>query len=248
MHSAASPSTLIERFADWIAWTCRRVVQRQVRLPLPPGGGGLGREACPERAGLAISRLQKIKLRFTELVARYRAGRLRPRRVLGPRGPLAARRAARPLPDPDVPVLTRRFGWLNEVAPGAGGEEVAKIVTTMLEDPEAKEMIAVAPDVVRRVVSPLYWALGGHLPEHMRPATKPGAKPRRLPMTRSLKEAMRAGRRIHAAYLRAKQAEEALGAPPKAPPPPYGFATEADTYINPVQYSNEPAHTFIRRR
>jgi hypothetical protein len=198
-------------------------------------------------AGLAIARLQKIRQRFAELVATYRAGRLRPRRVLGPRGPLVRPRAQRALPDPKAPVLTLRFGWLGEVAPGSAGEEVAKIVTTMLDDPEAKDMIAIAPDVVRRVVSPLYWALGGHLPEHLRPAPKPGAKARRVPMTRAVKASMRAGRRMHAAYLRAKAAEEASGGPPKVPPLPYGFAKEWDTYVAPASWGRAYVHIHRRR-
>jgi hypothetical protein len=115
----------------------------------------------------------------------------------------------------------------------------------MLEEPEAQQMIATALDAVRRAVSPLYWALGGHLPEQLRPPPRPGAKPRRLPMTRSLKASMRAGQRMHAAYLRNKTAEDAAGGSSKVPPLPYGFAKEADTYVAPVSWGR--AYVHLRR-
>jgi hypothetical protein len=246
MTPVPPPPSLIERFAAWIAGACRGVMERQLRLPAPPNSWRVGEPVQPEVAGLAVRRLQGIRERFEALVARFRAGMLRPRRVLGPRGPLTQPRAPRAVPDPALPVLRLRFGWLGEVAPGTAGEEIANSVTRMLDDPEMDEMIAVAPDAVRPVVGPLYWALGGHLPERLRPAPKAGAKPRRLPMTRATKASLRAGRRMHAAYLRAKQAEEASGGPPKVPPLPYGFATEADTYVAPVSWGR--AYVHIRRR
>ncbi len=246
MTPAPAPPSLIERFGAWIAATCRAVTERQLRGPAPPNSWRVGEPVQPEVTRLAIVRLQKIRLNFEALVARFRVGLLHPRRVLGPRGPLAQPRVPRPPLDPDAPALPLRFGWLGEVAPGTAGEEAANIVTKMLDDPEAKEMIALAPERVRRAVSPLYWALGGHLPEHLRPAPKPGAKHRRLPMTRATKASQRVGKRMHAAYLRAKRAEDAAGGPAKPPPLPYGFAKEGDTYAAPASWGR--AYVHIRRR
>lgn len=246
MTPAPSPPSLIERFAAWIAWTCRAVVERQLRGPAPPNSWRVGEPVHPGLAQRAVTRLQRIRLNFEMLVARFHAGRLGPRRVLGPRGPLAQPRAPRPLRDPDVPVLPLRFGWLGEVAPGTAGEEIANAVTKLLDGAEMAAMTAVAPDAVRRVVGPLYWALGGHLPEHLRPAPKPGARPRRLPMTQATKASVRAGRRMQAEYRRFKKMEAAAGGPPKVPPLPYGFAKEADTYTAPESWGR--AYVHIKRR
>jgi hypothetical protein len=247
MTSAAPPSSLIERFAAWVTWTCRAVLERQARHAAPPNSWLQGEPVRPGLAELAVARLRRMRMNFETLVARYREGRLRAREATGPRGPLSQPRAPRALPDPALPALPLRFGWLGEVAPGTAGEEIANSVTRLLDDPEMNEMILVAPDAVRRVVSPLYWALGGHLPEILRPAPRPGAKPRRLPMTQATKASVRAGRRVQAEYLRFKKAEAAAGGPPKNPPLPYGFAKEADTYNAPESWGRAYVHMHRRR-
>ena len=115
----------------------------------------------------ADARVRRIRNRFADLVAKYRAGTLcpprprpLPRAEILPDGEQAAPKPAKPERTPSV--LPRSFAWLCELVPqwAAGcGHQILR----ELDDPEMRELIAAAPQA-GRLLRPLLWMTGRQVP------------------------------------------------------------------------------------
>jgi hypothetical protein len=109
---------------------------------------------------LVFNRLNRMRVRFAALVARFLAGTLPAPRAARAR-PAAAARSEAPPPPPSVP---RRFGWLMWRKPDVPPlrEAVAGWrfhLEMMLEDAELKALLAAAPQA-GRILRPLCHMLG----------------------------------------------------------------------------------------
>jgi hypothetical protein len=205
--------TLAERVALLIGALRRRLNDWQFRAPAPDAPAAAGREDKAEAAALIHRRFEGIGAAFAALLARFRAGTLRPARA-----PFTRRAAAGPrkAADPALVGVPRCFGWLLEIA--GGPHDIGMDVLPLLAEPEMQALTAAAPGPMRRLFRPVCWAMAVHLPEALQAPRKPGAKPRPLPMRPSVRASMRAGRKVHLAWVKAQKALAESGVAP--PPPP----------------------------
>jgi hypothetical protein len=145
-------------------------------------------------------RIRRLANRFAALIARAIAGtlptpRLRkppvPPEPVAPDAALAEATHRRPRkPDP----LPREHGWLIRMLP-ALAPYASGLEGMIYHDPQMAELIAAAPQV-GRILRPLLWALGGHVPliarlhpledyQHPNPARGPSAEtPQQKPSQR----------------------------------------------------------------
>ena len=192
---------------------------------------------------LAWTRLQRWAVEFEALVARFRAGRLRPR---APRAASCPSSVSRPRPRPPLrgPSLPRDFGWLLRLVPGT----VAHVgqVRHMLADPEMVALLAASPRAVRMLrqlcrmldirepdfMAPQRRKRPPANPEPTAPSPEPSAANPAPPCAVGLEPPAPAGmpepssrpsRRSRAGYRRLRAA---AADPPADPPtdPPLGFA------------------------
>ena len=115
----------------------------------------------------ADARVRRIRNRFADLVAKYRAGTLcpprprpAPRVEILPEGEETVPKPAKPPRAPSV--LPRGFAWLCALVPqwAAGcGHQILR----ELDDPEMRELIAAAPQA-GRLLRPLLWMTGRQVP------------------------------------------------------------------------------------
>jgi hypothetical protein len=149
---------------------------------------------------LTVARLRHLLARFTKLVARAQAGKLRP-----PRQGAPLRRTVRPPaaptpeasqsseaspghqnPDPTPPrqperLLPRKFGWLIRFVPyeaACFGSQLQH----QFSQPEMIALIEAAPQAAGRILRPLCWMLQIDLPPALRLPPRPRKpKPPRQP-------------------------------------------------------------------
>ena len=156
----ALPLTLQDRFSAIIRTLCMGLA-----------GRAAGPNNFPHPLFVAIHQALAGRIRrFASLLARFRAGTLRPAR---PR-PAAA---ARPVAAPRAMLLSRRRGWLLPLIPGAVA--YASQLSHLFADPEMAEVIAGAP-TLGRLLRPLAQMLAIDLPAALQrpaPVRRPRPKP-----------------------------------------------------------------------
>ena len=160
----ALPLTLQDRFSAIIRTLCMGLA-----------GRAAGPNNFPHPLFVAIHQALAGRIRrFASLLARFRAGTLRPSR---PR-PVAASAAPRAMP-PRAMALSRRRGWLLPLIPGAVA--YASQLSHLFADPEMAEVIAGAP-TLGRLLRPLAQMLAIDLPAALQrpaPVRRPRPKPAR---------------------------------------------------------------------
>jgi hypothetical protein len=213
MSFLPTPRTVVERLAGIIAMVGKRLNDWQFRAPAPDASAAAGRVERAELRTLIFRRFQRIGAAFAALLAQFRAGTLLP-----PRTPFTRRAGAGPrkVADPALADVPRCFGWLLEMA--AGPHDIGADILPLLAEPEMQALAAAAPDQMRRIFRPVCWALAVHLPEALQAPRKPGVKPRPLPIRPSVRASMRAGHKVHLAWVKAEKARAEAGSPPPAPP------------------------------
>jgi len=143
-------------------------------------------KSCRERRTLLVlfnlifNRIGAIETRILAVIAKVRAGTLRPLRPRKPRDPAAPPRAPRPKrpppaapppaptnPDGEPQRLPRGFRWLRRMGINPGPVEGR--IQHLLGDPKMRELIAADPRVAREF-RPLFWMLGLRYTPEKRPA------------------------------------------------------------------------------
>ncbi len=147
-------------------------------------------KSCRERGvlrflfNLIFNKIGSIETRILAVIARVRAGTLRPLRPREPRDPAAPPRPPRPKrpppvapppapppaptnPDGEPQGLKRGFGWLRRMGINPGAVEGR--IQHLLADPKMRELIAADPRVAREF-RPLFWMLGMRYTPEQRPA------------------------------------------------------------------------------